>query len=86
VCAISGNYALAKNERDITLKAKCSVNIFNILLNSLSSVEIERGKNTGAYLFQNNSIFQNYAIADRGQTQLIRTQSVGINQIKFERF
>ena len=82
MCAISGNYALAKSERDITLKAKCPVNILNII----SSVEIERGKNTGAYLFQNNGIFQNYAIADRGQTQLIRTQSVGINQIKFERF
>ena len=84
--AISRNYALAKSDRDITLKAKCSVNILNILLNSLSSVAIEQCKNTGAYLFQNNGIFQNYAITDRGQTQLIRTQSVGINQINFERF
>lgn len=86
VCAISGNYALAKSDRNGTLKAEC-VNSPNVSFNSLSSVEIERGKNTDAYLFQKNGIFQNYAIADRGQTQLARPQSVGINQnLKFERF
>lgn len=85
ISAISGNYALAKSDRDGTLEAKCSVNIPNSV-NSLSGVEIERSKNTDAYLFQKDSIFQNYALADRGQTQLARPQSIGINQIKFERF
>lgn len=85
VCAISGNYALAKSDRNGTLKAEC-VNLPNVSFKSLSSVEINRGKNTDAYLFQKNGIFQSQAIADRRQTQLARPQSVGINQIKFENF
>lgn len=85
VSAISTNDALAKSNRDGILDAEC-VNLPNVSFNSLSSGEIDRSKNTDAYLFPKNGMFQTYAIAAPGQTQLTRPQSVDINQIKFERF